>query len=166
VKKTRVAITILAFAVTGIIATATFASAVPQPNIHDTILSIVQSIQSTVTSTDQKIDNLSTSPVCPADKVQHWYTLTVYHTNSNMELRSPTHPTILANQGHWLNIKASSDDLFDHEKLVIDKLIELGYVAYNTDTDISSPLSYADTWINIQLFSGAQSSHSTICAES
>ena len=159
-KKTPVAIIVFAFAVVGIVTSATFASAVPQPNIHDTILSIVQSIQSTVTSTDQKIDNLSTSPVCPANKVQHWNKIVFYFgADANLFLEHDTLPSIQGSSSypHEVLVKADPNIAINIRQAVADKLNVMGYY-FITNSQIQIPVD--PNMVNV-----ISVTYSTICAE-
>jgi hypothetical protein len=116
-------------------------------------------IQGTVTVT-----GISSSPVCPADKVQHWYTVRITQSLSFIELRSPTSPTIFDEDEFWIQVHHESDDVIDFHDSVIDRLTELGYEAFNLNTNTNGPLLYSYDWITIDFLEVG--THTTICAES
>ena len=110
-----------------------------------------------------EVTGISSSPVCPADKVQHWYSMEIQQSLNFIELRSPTNPTIFDGDRYWIQVQHGSNDLINFHDSVIDKLTEMGYEAYNLNTNTSSPLLYSFDWIGIQNLQ--PNTHSTICAE-
>jgi len=103
------------------------------------------------------------SLICPAENVKDLYTIRIVNNLSFIELRSPTGPTMFDGEHYWINISMpDSGAMVPHESM-IDRLIELGYVAHNTNTGTDFPLEDSITWIAHTFF---QDSHTTICAES
>lgn len=109
------------------------------------------------------VSGIASSPVCPPENVQHWYTVQMRQELSNVELRSPTNPTLFEGVDYWINIHSDSVYIMEYQKSVIDRLNELGYEAFDLNIQTSVPLTYnAIAWFTFPPFD--LGSHTTICA--
>ena len=128
------------------------------------VLALIIGIVSSGSMADAvKPTNPPDSSVCPADKVQHWYTPRITQSLSFIELRSPTGPTIFNGDQVWIQVHHGSDDIIDFHSSIIDRLTELGYEAFNLDTQTSEPLLDSFSWISIAF--EEPTSHAIICAD-
>ena len=128
------------------------------------VLALIIGIVSSGSMADAvKPTNPPDSSACPADKVQHWYTVRVQNNLSFIELRSTTNPTMFDNELYYINIQHDSNDTIQLRTSVTDRLNDLGYVAFNLNDQSSSPILESFDWIAIAEFE--LKSHSTICAD-
>lgn len=124
--------------------------------------------------------SISASPICPADNIQFGYMFSISFTKSSEEdhrvLKSPTNPTLLPDRSYYVPFMIKPNEIIDQPWIFgVYKLIELGYVVYDPDTNTSSPISLdfindpnnpygLRDYLNINFFGPLQPI--VICAES
>ena len=107
--------------------------------------------------------SVAVSPVCPADKVQHWQTVQFESAIDFIELVSDTNPTLPPNTGFWINLRTNSEDIFDTNTLLLNTLEEMGYHMRNINDGTEFPPDQNFQTVSLQIQDPTKSS--VICAD-
>jgi len=105
--------------------------------------------------------SISSSPICPAENVQHWYSWNMT-IGGDTQFIHPTLATLTTGILYNIKVSTSSDEVVEGSQAVSDHLTEIGYEAQNTITGVIGPIDPN----TIGLFGlDDPRLYSTICAE-
>ena len=100
--------------------------------------------------------------ICPAENVQHWYSLSFIVSSVGFEFVHPTLPTLDKGPNYYIKLSSSSEDAVEIDQEVADQLNEIGYQVRNIGTGELSPVT---TSIINSRENFIPDLYSTICAE-